>query len=97
MNHSQQQTERIKKLYPPGTRIELIEMKDPYSPIPPHTRGTVRFVDDLGTIFPKWDNGRELGIVPGEDSFRRLTQEEAEAESMEIDEPTEKGGMELKM
>ena len=71
----------IKKLYPPGTRIELISMNDPYSPVSTGTRGTVKFVDSMGTIFPEWDNGRTLGVVPGEDSFRKLTQEEVEAEN----------------
>lgn len=35
----------------------------------------------MGTIFPDWDNGRSLGVVPGEDVFRKLSQEEIEAES----------------
>ena len=70
--------ESTKKLYPPGTRIELISMKDPYAPVPSGKRGTVKFVDSMGTIFPEWDNGRTLGIVPGEDSFRKLTQQELE-------------------
>lgn len=37
--------ESTKKLYSPGTRIELISMKDPYAPVPAGTRGTVKFVD----------------------------------------------------
>lgn len=74
--------ESTKKLYPPGSRIELVNMKDPYSPVPAGTRGTVKFVDSMGTIFPEWDNGRTLGIVPGEDSFRKLTQEELEKEKL---------------
>ena len=64
--------EQIKKKYPPGTRIELISMKDPYSPVPPGTRGTVRMVDDAGKIHPKFDNGRTLGIIVGEDEFMVL-------------------------
>ena len=28
-----------------------------------------------------WDNGRSLAVVPGEDSFRKLTSEEIEAEN----------------
>ena len=64
--------EQIKKKYPPGTRIELISMKDPYSPVPPGTRGTVQMVDDAGTIHPKFDNGRTLGIIVGEDEFMVL-------------------------
>ncbi len=74
--------ESIKQMYPPGTRIELICMKDPYSPVPYGTRGTVRAVDDIGTIFPDWDNGLSLGVVPGEDVFRKLTQEEIENETL---------------
>ena len=68
--------QRAKMLYPPGTRIVLGEMSDPYAPVPPGTRGTVKFVDDMGTIHPQWDNGRTLGLIYGEDSFRKLTQEE---------------------
>ncbi len=73
--------ESVKEMYPPGTRIELICMNDPYSPVPSGTRGTVRAVDDMGTIFPDWDNGRSLGVVPGEDVFRKLSREEIEAEN----------------
>ena len=61
--------DQIKKKYPPGTRIELVRMTDPYSPVPPGTRGTVQMVDDAGTIHPKFDNGRTLGIIVGEDEF----------------------------
>ena len=56
--------ESTKKLYPPGTRIELIHMNDPHAPVPAGTRGTVKFVDSMGTIFPEWDNGRSLEWFP---------------------------------
>ena len=62
----------IKEQYPPGTRIRLNSMEDPYAPIAPSTEGKVDFVDDIGTIHMKWNNGRSLGIVPGEDSFSVL-------------------------
>ena len=62
----------IREQYPPGTRIRLNSMEDPYAPIAPGTEGEVDFVDDIGTIHMKWDNGRALGIVPGEDSFTVL-------------------------
>lgn len=94
--------ESTKKLYPLGTRIELISMKDPYAPVPAGTRGTVKFVDSMGTIFPEWDNNRTIGIVPSEDSFRKLTQEEIEAEnqsSSEVEDktPDEDNGMTMRM
>lgn len=66
--------------YPPGTRLELITMGDDPRPIPPGSRGTVDYVDDIGTIHMSWDSGRSLGLVPGEDNFRKLTPEELAAE-----------------
>lgn len=75
------QAKRIKETYPPGTRIELISMEDPFAPIPSGIRGTVKVVDDIGQLHMYWDNGRSLAVVPGEDSFRKLTPEEIEAEN----------------
>lgn len=49
-------------------------------PIPPGSRGTVHCVDDMSTIHMRWDNGSSLGLVPGEDSFRKLTMAEIQAE-----------------
>ena len=57
------------------------------------TKGTVQAVDDMGTIHCAFDNGRQLGIVPGEDSFRRLTDEEL-AEEQQMDE-TQDFGMKM--
>ena len=37
-----------KAKYPSGTRIELIQMNDPFAPVPAGTRGTVHHVDDAG-------------------------------------------------
>lgn len=80
--------QHTKAAYPVGTRLELINMDDPYSPIPSGTRGTVQYVDDMGQIGMKWDNGRILALIPGEDSFRRLTTEELaeEQDKPDIDE-----------
>lgn len=72
--------QRMKDNYPPGTRIMLLQMGDDPRPIEPNTKGTVQAVDDMGTLHCTFDNGRSLGIVPGEDSFRKLTAEELEEE-----------------
>lgn len=80
-------TEHMKRCYPPGTRLVLLSMDDPYAPVPSGTKGTVVHVDDAAQIHMKWDNGRTLAIVPGEDSFRKLTDEELEEEqNNEMDE-----------
>ena len=68
--------DRMKQEYPPGTRLLLLNMEDPWAPVPPGTRGTVAYVDDIGQIGMHWDNGRTLSLVPGKDSFRKLTEEE---------------------
>lgn len=68
---------QIKAKYPEGTRILLIQMgDDDPRPVPPNTRGTVDFVDDLATVFCKFDNGRRLGLAYGADSYRKLTEQE---------------------
>ena len=73
---SREQVESIRKNYPPGTRIVLNNMNDAYFPVEPGTRGTVRYVDDAGQLGVAWDNGRSLSLVPGVDSYRKLTQQE---------------------
>ena len=55
-----------------GKRIELISTSDPYTTLKPGDKGTVDFVDDIGTIHISWDNGSKLGLVPGEDQFKIL-------------------------
>lgn len=77
---------RYKANYPAGTRVMLLQMGDDPRPVPDNTRGTVVCVDDIGTVHCNFDNGRRLGLVPGEDSFRKLTQEElAEEQAGAID------------
>ena len=66
--------------YPPGTRIELINMPEDPRPIAPGTRGNVQGVDGAGQILMKWDNGRTLSLIPGVDCFRKLTQQEIQQE-----------------
>ena len=68
--------EYYKKAYPAGTRIRLIHMDDPYSPIENGMTGTVAYVDDMGTLHMKWDNGRSLGICPDVDSFEIIGKED---------------------
>ena len=65
----------LKTKYPKGTRIMLIEMGDDPRPIPPHTKGTIEFVDDMATMHCTFDNCRRLGLIYGEDSFRKLTEQ----------------------
>lgn len=67
---------KIKEQYPPGTRVLLNQMNDPYHPVESGTRGTVMHVDDQANMHMKWYNGRTLALDPELDSFRKLTGEE---------------------
>ena len=64
-----------KERYPPGTRIMLNSMENDPHPIEPGTKGTVKYVDDIGTLHCEFDNGRQLGICPGKDSFHAIRDE----------------------
>lgn len=70
--------QRMKDTYPAGTRIVLDCMGDDPRPIEPGTKGTVLIVDDMGTVHCDFDNGRRLGLVPGEDSFHVDLEQEKE-------------------
>lgn len=63
---------QLRNEYPKGTRVMLVDMKDPYVSIPSGTLGTVRCVDDIGTVHVTWDNGSGLGVVYGEDKIVKV-------------------------
>ena len=63
--------ERLRRDYPVGCRVELLQMEDVQAP-PIGTKGTVRGVDDIGSIMVSWDTGSSLSVVYGEDSCRRI-------------------------
>ena len=66
---SRETVERVRRLYPAGTRVELVRMDDRQAP-PPGTLGTVLGVDDTGSLLVRWDNGSHLNVVYGEDTVR---------------------------
>jgi len=63
---------QLKEEYPAGTRVELIEMNDPYTKLKPGCKGTVKLVDDMGTIHVNWDCGPSLGICYGVDKCKKI-------------------------
>ena len=56
----------IREIFTPGTKVELIRMNDPQAPAP-GTLGTVKLIDDLGSIHVSWENGSTLAVVFGSD------------------------------
>ncbi len=59
----------IKKMYPAGTKVELIDMDDTQAP-PMGTIGTIIFVDAIGQIHVQWENGSTLALNYELDEFK---------------------------
>ena len=51
-----------------GNRIKLIEMVNDPNPIESGSEGVITHIGG-GVVNVKWDNGRSLGLVIGEDKF----------------------------
>lgn len=83
MIYDEKKLEQLRWRYPEGTRICLDRMENDPAPIPSGTKGTVIAVDDVGQLLMKWDNGRSLSLIPGEDSFHVIQHEENLTEVME--------------
>lgn len=66
-NPSKSTIEKLRREFPKGCRVKLVHMDDVHAPAK-GTLGTVTYVDDIGTIHVKWDNGSSLGVAYGEDS-----------------------------
>ncbi len=63
--------ESVRREYPVGTRIELLEMEDFQAP-PVGTYGTVTGVDDTGSLLVNWDTGSGLNVIYGVDRVKKL-------------------------
>ena len=60
--------------FPSREEVEKVrnERMDDMQAPPIGTEGTVRGVDDTGSIMVKWDNGSSLHVVYGEDRCRKI-------------------------
>ena len=68
---SRQIVESLRKQYPNGTRVELVQRDDAQAPLI-GTQGTVTGVDDTGSLMVSWDNGSGLNVIYGEDVVRKV-------------------------
>ena len=62
---------QLRKQYPKGTKIELLEMDDVQAP-PVGTVGIIQGVDDLGSLLVRWENGSSLSVIDGVDRVKKI-------------------------
>lgn len=55
-----------------GDMVRLISTTDEFTELKSGMTGTVNFIDDMGTVFVKWENGSNLGLLPGEDEWETV-------------------------
>ena len=67
-----EELEALRAEYPPGCRVELVKMDDPYREMPPGMQGVVTGVDDSGSIHVDWQNGSSLAVICREDECRKV-------------------------
>ena len=63
----------LRERFPQGARVELLRMDDSQAP-PIGTRGTVRGVDDSGSVMVAWDGGGSLHVLYGVDECRKVVE-----------------------
>lgn len=63
--------DRLRQIYPTGTRVELVKMEDPFTRLKPGDCGKVVHVDDAGGIHILWSNGSCLAAIFGVDIIQK--------------------------
>ena len=71
------QAKAIKQKYPKGTQVCLGHMEGEKD-MPSGLKGTVSFVDDIGQIHVKWENGRTMALNTEVDSFQVVSRPKKE-------------------
>lgn len=66
-----EELKRLREEYPAGCRVKLVKMDDMQAP-PEGTKGTVRYVDDAGSVSVLWDTGSRLSAVYQEDIIEKI-------------------------
>jgi hypothetical protein len=56
-----------------GDRVRLIRTTDPLTVLRRGALGTVTFIDDVGTVHIRCDDGSYLGLIPGIDRWEAIT------------------------
>ena len=70
MTYDRARIEELRRMYPIGTKVQLISMADEKYAPPSGTIGEVWGVDSMGSLLVRWQNGSTLSLIPEADMFR---------------------------
>ena len=68
---SKETVEALRRAYPAGCTVELVQMDDQQAP-PPGTIGKVIGVDDTASLLVEWQTGSSLNVLYGIDQVKKL-------------------------
>ena len=68
--------ERMRELYPRGTRVEVTSLCNEEEHLKPGMKGTVVGMDDQPALLVNGDTGTSLSLLIGKDHFRVVFQQE---------------------
>ena len=75
--------ERMRELYPRGTRVVVTSLFNEEEHLKPGMKGTVGGMDDQPALLVNWDNGSSLSLLIGKDHFTVIQQEESPGMGMQ--------------
>lgn len=70
---TKEELRKRKEEFKEGQRVELIDMNDSYRKMEKGLKGTVKFVDDIGTVHISWDNKSSLGAIYLVDKIKKIS------------------------
>ena len=70
-NITKEELANLRSEYPEGTRVKLLQMDDAQAP-KIGTLGTVKNVDDCGSLIMSWDNGSSLNVLYNIDKVMKV-------------------------
>lgn len=82
LNIDRKKLEMLRERYQPGTRLCLDHMEGEPQ-MPPGLKGEVLYVDDVGQIHVRWENGSSLALNTDVDQFHKTAVSEKKREKGE--------------
>lgn len=62
-----------RELYPYGCYVMYLGSDKKHKFLVPGLKGIVRYVDDEANVYVDWENGMRLGLIYGQDYWKRIS------------------------